>query len=46
MPDNKEKIKNYRNEIRNFQNQIDLLNKNIKALQEECEMELIKFLGE
>ena len=30
MPDNKEKIKNYRNEIRNFQNQIDLLKKKIK----------------
>ena len=31
MTDSKEKIKNYRNEIRNFQNQIDLLKKKIKA---------------
>ena len=46
MPDNKEKIKNYRNEIRDFKNQINLLKRKIKALQKECEMELIKFLGE
>ena len=46
MPDSEEKIKSYRNEIRNFQNQINLLKRKIKALQEECEMKLIRFLGE